>query len=441
MKTLLRATLAAGASVLTLLGAAPAPDPLDPQRWHEPTRARTPRMQTMFGELRKALAAEEATRVAAVVVEMRRELGPEVSLPEVKPDYTGPPDTTPRPLDQYLALWLDDCQRRAGREPWEAGAAALRVGRAPPRLRDSQRLVAAYLATARLLGPDDGAPFRERALAGANFILSCQTKSGVFGYPYNPNRTDRLGQHAAALVARGQKMGRAMLEGTWIIDDLDSGDLQFDHGVCGLLMFEVHLLTHDAAFRASGLRAADWALTRPLVSNWNYNAFSARLLARAFLVTKEPRFLDAARRKFELGVLPGQTETGRWFDAHNARTQYHAILCTALADYVELLAAIQAPELPRAREAATRALDNLAAQTLAFGASNVHEMLSLEAFHRGTAVLGRRADWDLATRVTLNVLTTGLRSKLISDLRHLPEPIPLGLLQLRGPSGDSQSGR
>jgi hypothetical protein len=296
----------------------------------------------------------------------------------------------------------------------------------------------AYLATARLLGPEAGTPFRERALAGARFIRTCQTTLGVFGYPYDPARTDRLGQQARKIVERGQQQGRTMVEGVWIIDDLDGGDLQFDNGVCGLLMFEAHALTGDVAFLASAVRAVEWALTRPLVPNWNYNAFSARLLARAHLATKEPRFLDAARRKFELGVLPGQTETGRWFDPHNARTQYHAILCTALADYVELLAAIGAPELPRAREAATRALDNLAAQTLAFGASNAHEMLSLEAFHRGTVVLGRRADWDRATQVTLNVLTTDLRARMISDLHHLPEPIPLGLLQLREPGRDSQ---
>jgi hypothetical protein len=180
------------------------------------------------------------------------------------------------------------------------------------------------------------------------------------------------------------------------------------------------------------VRAAEWALTRPLVANWNYNAFSARLLARAYLVTQEPRFLEGARRKFELGVLPGQTETGRWFDPHNARTQYHAILTTALADYVELLAATQDPALARVQAAATRALDNLAAQTIAFGASNAHEMLSLEAFYRGTTILGRHADWDRAARITLNVLATDFRARLISDLGHLPETVPFGLLQLRG---------
>jgi hypothetical protein len=419
------------------LAAAESPYPhlqsLDPARWHEPTRVRTPAMRELHEQLRQALAARDAERIASLVTEMRRALGPEVSLPEAKPDYVGPPDPTPRPMDQFLAWWREDCARREGREPWAAAAAALQAGRIPSRLRTSQRMADAYLATARLLGPEAGAPFRARALAGARFIRSCQTKSGVFGYPYDAKRTDRLGQHAAQLVARGKAQGRTMTEGAWIIDDLGGGDLQFDHGVCGLLMFEAHALTGEDAFRASGLRAAEWALARPLVPNWNYNAFAARLLARAHLATQEKRFLEAARACYELGVLPGQTETGRWFDPHNSRTQYHAILSTALVDYVELLRSIGDPALPRVVDAATRALDHLAAQTLAFGASNAGEMLSLEAWQRGTAVLGRHADWDRAARVTLNVLATEVRQKLLREIRSLPETIPLGLLQLRPP--------
>jgi len=100
-----------------------------------------------------------------------------------------------------------------------------------------------------------------------------------------------------------------------------------------------------------------------------------------------------------------------------------------------LLAGSASPESPRVRTAATRALDHLAAQTLAFGASNIHEMLALEAFHRGTVVLGRHANWDRAVLVTLNVLASELRTKLQQELRRLPEAVPFGLLQLRGTRG------
>jgi hypothetical protein len=410
-------------------------DSLDPKTWHEPVRVRLPAVVAAHDRLRAALAAEDAARIAAAVADLRRELGPDVAVPEVAVDYISPPDSRPPNLAELRRAWLEDCARRAGRDPWDVALAALKAGRVPPRLRDSQRMAEAYLATASLLGAEAGAPFRERALAGLRYIRSCQAKSGVFGYPYDPKRTDRLGQEAARLVERGTKLGRTMVEGVWIVEDLDTGALQFDNGVCGLAMLEAHALTGEKEFLDSAVRAAEWTIARPLVANWNYNAFSARLLAGAYLVTKEQRFLDGARRKFELGVLPGQTETGRWFDPHNARTQYHAILATALADYVEALAAAGAPELASARRATTLALDNLAAQAVTFGASNVHEMRSLEAFSRGTAVLGRRPEWDRAVAVTLNVLSTNLREKLIAEVRHLPEPLPLGLLFLTAAPG------
>lgn len=81
--------------------------------------------------------------------------------------------------------------------------------------------------------------------------------------------------------------------------------------------------------------AADWALARPLCANWNYNSFSVRLLARAFAVIGDAKYLEAAVRKARFGVIPGQLtggpRAGRWMDAHNARPAYHYIMMCALA--------------------------------------------------------------------------------------------------------------
>ena len=161
--------LAFGLPYLSALAGAPAPltsaaslDPLDPGKWHEPTRARSPRMETLVGQLRKALLAQDPAQITSTVTALRRELGPEVSLPAVKPDYVGPPDATPRPADQFLAGWREDCARHEVREPWEVAAAALKAGRAPIRLRTCQRMADAYFATARLLGSEAGVPAAER---------------------------------------------------------------------------------------------------------------------------------------------------------------------------------------------------------------------------------------------------------------------------------------
>jgi len=98
--------------------------------------------------------------------------------------------------------------------------------------------------------------------------------------------------------------------------------LQFDNGECGIAMFDLFELTQDPRYLDSARQAANWALTRPLCTNWNYNSFSVHLLAKAYDVTQEPEYRDAALKKALLGVIPGQLidgpRAGRWMDAHNA---------------------------------------------------------------------------------------------------------------------------
>jgi hypothetical protein len=101
-------------------------------------------------------------------------------------------------------------------------------------------------------------------------------------------------------------------------------------------------LTAGAAFQRAdwtqaGRRAADWAFAQRCVPNFNYNAFSVGLLARAFKATGDARYLNGALRKAEVGVLPGQAPNGRWLDPHNARTVYHLIILRALNDLAAAL--------------------------------------------------------------------------------------------------------
>jgi hypothetical protein len=127
----------------------------------------------------------------------------------------------------------------------------------------------------------------------------------------------------------------------WVIDDLNNGGLQFDNGECGVAMFEFYELTRDAPALASARKAADWAARQRLVPNWNYNSFSVWLLAKAFAVTSERRYLQAATRKALLGVIPGQLtdgpHAGRWLDPHNARPAYHYLMLRALAQLALVL--------------------------------------------------------------------------------------------------------
>jgi hypothetical protein len=93
----------------------------------------------------------------------------------------------------------------------------------------------------------------------------------------------------------------------------------------------------DRRYLKSALKAADWAKTFKCVPNWNYNAFSIKLLAQAYQETGNKEYLDACRKKLAVGLLPGQTETGRWIDGHNALIQYHMIIMRCLAETYPLL--------------------------------------------------------------------------------------------------------
>ena len=153
-------------------------------------------------------------------------------------------------------------------------------------------------------------------------------------------------QVATRFLDQAEKAGRLheVVRNGWAFDDAGDGGMQFDNGECGLAMLELYALTREQRYLDSALKAADWALARPLVANWNYNSFSVHLLAKAHVITKEPRYLQAALQKALLGVIPGQlTEgprAGRWMDPHNARPAYHYIMLAALAQLaVELPAA------------------------------------------------------------------------------------------------------
>ena len=99
----------------------------------------------------------------------------------------------------------------------------------------------------------------------------------------------------------------------------------------------------DETYLAAGRRAAGWAAKEKCCSNFNYNAFSVSLLARAGMK-------EAALEKFRVGVAPGQAKNGRWVDPHNARTVYHIIILRALADLG------RSPEVDAIAQPAIRAL-------------------------------------------------------------------------------------
>lgn len=235
----------------------------------------------------------------------------------------------------------------------------------PAGLRQLAVLLIADAQTVAALG-DAASAERAEIPRLADALCSVQRPNGLFAFPDIRAKSEFFGKMIDKLL---EAHPDAIADG-WLVSDGGRGDLQYDNGLCGVALLEAHALTHDARYLAAALRAAAWAKTQPIVTNWNYNSFSVWFLAHLALVTRDRAWLDEAARRNRFGVLPGQMDNGRWFDPHNAKLVYHAILCRAL---VELAIANRAFAVTDAavERAATLGLDNAADEILREGVSVV----------------------------------------------------------------------
>jgi hypothetical protein len=295
--------------------------------------------------LAEALQKEDLAMIRVAVAEGRAQLGDKAGIPEVADEF--------RPVPAGANL-LTPAEAQRGFTPHFAQLKKMRwwkVGLDPATMTAPLRGPACVISgnVAAVRARLDGA---ERSLAmakdAAEFLMWAQERAGAGVYPFPAARgtsSARAMEVATRFLQRAEKAGKldAVVRKGWAFDDLGDGGLQFDNGECGVAMFELYEVTKDARHLDSARRAADWALSRPLCTNWNYNSFSVHLLAKAFGVTGEAKYLDAAVRKARLGVIPGQLvdgpRAGRWMDPHNARPAYHYIMLRALAQ----LAAVMPP--------------------------------------------------------------------------------------------------
>lgn len=319
--------------------------------------AEAPAKKAAAAALQSALAKEDLAAVRAAAATVRHDLGEQAGLPEV--------------ADKFLPVpkggrWLSPTEAQRGFTPHFAQLERLiwwRVGLDPTKLVQPLRAPASLImgCVAVCRGKLDGA---ERSLAlakdAAEFLLWAQTQAGTGGFPFPAARgtsSARAMEAATSFLNQAEKRGKLdqIVRNGWAFDDLGDGGLQFDNGECGVALFELYELTRDVKYLTSARKAADWATARTLCPNWNYNSFSVYLLAKAFAVTGEKSYLEAARKQALLGVIPGQLadgpRAGRWMDAHNARPAYHFIMLRALGQ----LAAVLPREDP-ARAEVVRAL-------------------------------------------------------------------------------------
>lgn len=315
--------------------------------------------------LQAAQGAGDDLAVRAAAAEWRAALGAQVGQPEGgtprRVDADAGAKASPTLAADYLAKY------RAHMAPSvEAYLHDLaEPTKLPAGLRQLAVLLIADTQTVAALG-DRAATEREEIVRLADALCRAQRANGLFAFPDIRAKNEFFGRMIDQLLAQHPD---ALADG-WLVSDGGRGDLQYDNGLCGVALLEAHALTRDARYLAAAQRAAEWARGQPVVANWNYNSFTVWFLARLALVTKDRAWLDEAARRCRLGMLPGQMDNGRWFDPHNAKLVYHAILCRAL---VELAIANRAFGLTDAavEHAAALGLDNAADEILRDGVSVV----------------------------------------------------------------------
>ncbi len=433
-------------SIFTALASFPAAQgKLDPKLAPETWPGRMPqeernKLRPLLEQLLQAMRKHDDEKIRAVREEITKQMGKYAGAPEDPPEYGKPIDASTPDFAKVEAPWAKSFKRMQGRNGWEQAERAKAQGQLQPRLRVSFRNARAYLQ-AYEAGLNNKDEYLKYAIRGFDYIASTQASTGAFGFPYSPNATEGPLAQAARLVKEGEARGVKMREGDWVIEDLEDGGLQFDHGESGLGLLHAYAITGDKRYLEAARRAGDWAIKRLIVRNFNYNGFSGELLARLYLVTGEKRYLDAAIEKMRYGALPGQLANGRWVDQHNASIQYHSLMMSQL---IELYLALKKANHPYANELKQRivlGLDNLAGQITGYGAVHpkAHEMLCLDALARGLMVFGPRENWEKAANINVNYLCDHYLPELEKRGAPMAETVALYLLYRRAKGGQARS--
>ncbi|MGB8166946.1 MAG: hypothetical protein WCF18_05605 [Chthoniobacteraceae bacterium] len=364
---------------------------------------------------RKALLAKDAAAVRAAAAEAIEALGAWAGNPETATSYFTPINTAPYDVAKVRQYWEHEIGRGTRGLPWRKNPSGdpkvMEAG-----LREAAVPLAAIARTVAL-APEHAGELTKIAREGADWLIARQHAGGGFPMPIGPGLHPR--EKVGYILERMMKEHPDMVVDGWIPDDRGDGGLQFDNGLCGTALVEVWELTRDDRYLAAARRAADWASAQPMVTNWNYNAFSAGFLARLSRATGDAKYLAAAVEKARIGVLPGQMKSGRWFDAHNACAVYHNIL---LRDLLEVFAALPEKHEFRSevRDSLVRGLGQAADETVAHGFPGVWSA----DFARALTLLGENAKWRAALNVCVNAALTGQARALGTDAVRVLELAP-----------------
>jgi hypothetical protein len=310
-------------------------------------------------QLAQAMIRDDLDAVYALTEQFYVGLGDQLGVPDVPPEYAPLDPDAPLLTPQDIPPAYTPFARSIDQNAW------WRDYPNPPDVPAMLR-VPAYVVMGTLAAREAGADSPDALLAlareAADYLLYAQAQGGAGLFPTADlsRQEGRLAELSERFVQLTQERGlyESVTANGWFINDLGGGDLMFDNGLAGVAVLEFYEATGEEIYLTAGRAAADWALTQNPVPNWNYNAFTVFLLARAYRIAGETAYLDGAKRFARVGLYPGQlTEgdyAGRWGDPHNARLVYHYIIVRGLAELVAVLPPDD-PDLPQTSAVLSRA--------------------------------------------------------------------------------------
>ncbi len=299
-------------------------------------KATQDKLRKLTVELAAAQKAEDEAEVQRLAKKAIELLGNQAGLPEVADEFRPVPKDakplTPKELPTAFDPYIDFIK---GQKWWKVGLDPTKTNHLP---RELATITEGCLA-ARSVNEANAERLLKTAKEAGDFLVWSQDQAGtgVIPFPAVRNGKGRPFEVAERFMRQAETDGKLdqVVKNGWAVEDFSDGGLQFDNGLAGVALVQVFEATKDDKYKKAALRAADWAAKRPVVTNWNYNSFSVFLLAEVYRVTGDKKYLESAKKKTRLGVLPGQlTEgprKGRWADAHNARPAYHYIMVRGLA--------------------------------------------------------------------------------------------------------------
>lgn len=342
---------------------------IDPGGWSlgglkvfRPGRSITASLAALGPAFDRAMRRGEIAAIRPTIAEIRRILGDQAGLPEIRRPGRVPvvkrPIAEPEAARLFLAaIEAEDWLMRpiAANRPLPDTAlgtyAALVEGccdargaierHAPGRLDVLDRVIkAAALMLARRQQPDGHFPFLDPR-----------------GRP----------SPAASVVEAMVAARPGAVKDGWVIAVDPTGTAQAETAACGIALARAGAALGQPDWSRAALGAADWTLGQPCLPDFTANALAASLLARAYLDGRKPAHLDGLISRVALGLLPGQVENGRWFDPAAAQTPAHLTILRALHDAWSAIPADRAAPRDELAASIARALADLLAESARLG--------------------------------------------------------------------------